>query len=308
VPKFNANSVIALESSGTTMGSVVKIKEGSGLSFATSGGILTITASGGGGANTLDGSYDQGGSGAGRTITADSGAVTITTPDGANNIALSVAQNNGTNNPIAMEVINVGTGDSFKVTQGGNEMFTIASGEIVVNEASAANFDFRVESNANANAFKVDGQSELVQMGVTATIGATHTAGTAGSSLIVGTQCTLDDDADNCLAVGYLVQMDANDSLGVGKSVNVPGGTSDGSGGTDAPRYGDDSNPVIAMAVASNTTRPSVNTVILDAGTTQTLLGDAGGEPLIGAAGAPSAGSGNVYIEGMVICGAADYA
>ena len=52
----------------------------------SNGGALTADASGvvscsdddaGGGGNTLDGAYDQGGAGVGRTITADTGAVTI---------------------------------------------------------------------------------------------------------------------------------------------------------------------------------------------------------------------------------------
>jgi len=48
---------------------------------------ITISATGGGsGGNTLDQAYDQGGAGAGRTITADAGAVTI---NGADGLAIS---------------------------------------------------------------------------------------------------------------------------------------------------------------------------------------------------------------------------
>ena len=39
----------------------------------------------------LDGAYDQGGSGSGRSITADNGAVTIAGPASAGNEALSVS-------------------------------------------------------------------------------------------------------------------------------------------------------------------------------------------------------------------------
>jgi hypothetical protein len=46
------------------------------------GTIQTTAATGGGAGNNLDQSYDQGGPGAGRTITADSGAVNIEGPDG----------------------------------------------------------------------------------------------------------------------------------------------------------------------------------------------------------------------------------
>jgi len=45
-------------------------------------GTLQTTAGGGGGGTTLDQAYDQGGAGAGRTITADAGPVEIAGPDG----------------------------------------------------------------------------------------------------------------------------------------------------------------------------------------------------------------------------------
>jgi hypothetical protein len=46
------------------------------------GTIQSTAATGGGFGNTLDQAYDQGGPGAGRTITADSGAINIAGPDG----------------------------------------------------------------------------------------------------------------------------------------------------------------------------------------------------------------------------------
>ena len=48
-------------------------------------------------ANTLDRAYDEGGAGVGRTITADSGAVKITLPDGATDHALHIENNDVTN-------------------------------------------------------------------------------------------------------------------------------------------------------------------------------------------------------------------
>lgn len=53
-------------------------------------GSFTVTISGGGG--TLDQAYDFGGAGAGKTITVDSGPVTINATDGGNNIALRIDQ------------------------------------------------------------------------------------------------------------------------------------------------------------------------------------------------------------------------
>ena len=58
-----------------------------GTIYSTSGGFkfpdgTTQTTASSGGGNTLDGAYDQGGAGAGRTITADNGAVSIAGTDG----------------------------------------------------------------------------------------------------------------------------------------------------------------------------------------------------------------------------------
>ena len=52
------------------------------LFFQASDGTVTQITPGGGGGNTLDGAYDQGGAGAGRIITADTGAVEIQGTDG----------------------------------------------------------------------------------------------------------------------------------------------------------------------------------------------------------------------------------
>ena len=60
-------------------------------------------ASGAGG--TLDTAYDFGGAGAGRSITADTGAVEITVPSAANNVGLIVNQNDATNDPLAARFI-----------------------------------------------------------------------------------------------------------------------------------------------------------------------------------------------------------
>jgi len=73
-----------LSVSGTTTTSALTVS-GLDCTANTNGGALTADASGvvscsdddGGGGNTLDAAYDQGGAGAGRTIAADAGAVII---------------------------------------------------------------------------------------------------------------------------------------------------------------------------------------------------------------------------------------
>lgn len=84
---------------------------GNGQVLTVTGGVPTWStpATGGG---TLDQSYDTGGAGAGRAITADSGAVQITVPNAANSKALVIYPNDVTNDPLALQV----GADSPKVT------------------------------------------------------------------------------------------------------------------------------------------------------------------------------------------------
>ena len=65
---------------------------------------VDLTAGGGGGGNTLDAAYDEGGAGAGRTITADTGAVQIT---GSAQTMLDIDQ---TGNFIGVDIVKTGTG------------------------------------------------------------------------------------------------------------------------------------------------------------------------------------------------------
>lgn len=63
--------------------------------------------------DTLDAAYDgPSGSGSGRSITADSGSVAITVPDGTNDLALEITNNDSTNNPHTFKVTNAGGGTS----------------------------------------------------------------------------------------------------------------------------------------------------------------------------------------------------
>lgn len=85
-------------------------------SLATSESIKAYVDSQVGGAgNTLDQAYDEGGAGVGRTITADSGAVAVQVPDTSGNVALTINQNDSTNNPIGVQIANAGTGDAIDI-------------------------------------------------------------------------------------------------------------------------------------------------------------------------------------------------
>ena len=69
--------------------------------------VASRASAGGGGGNTLDSAYDQGGSGSGRSITADNGAVTIAGPASAGNEALTVSHDK--TDQVAMSVSGGGT-------------------------------------------------------------------------------------------------------------------------------------------------------------------------------------------------------
>ena len=105
---------------------------------------VVLGGGGGGGGNTLDGAYDQGGAGIGRTITADSNAVIITTAENdANNVlevtkspasgpqagsGLVVTMGSNTNDS-GVEIVQSGSGAALKATAGNVE---VAAGDIAV--------------------------------------------------------------------------------------------------------------------------------------------------------------------------------
>ncbi|MEX0650269.1 MAG: hypothetical protein WD200_04660 [Candidatus Andersenbacteria bacterium] len=102
--------------STTTTGSF--IPRLSVIEFSGSGGANGSGGGSGSDGNTLDQSYDQDSAGGGRSITADSGAVSITVPDTSDNAALEITQNDTTNNPNGLVIVNTGTGYSLLVDSG----------------------------------------------------------------------------------------------------------------------------------------------------------------------------------------------
>ena len=86
-------------------------------------GILAAAASG----NTLDGAYDFGGAGVGRSITADTGAVLITSPDESGNFCLDLVQSDATNNSDAVQISNAGTGHSIYLHGSGSKTIYASS-------------------------------------------------------------------------------------------------------------------------------------------------------------------------------------
>jgi hypothetical protein len=104
---------------------------GNTLSISSGNSVVLTSASG----NTLDQSYDQGGPGAGRTITADAGEVQINTAT-ANGIAL---RTQNTNTGVALIASSTNSANTFSAIQAStNSSSTLASG-IVGNSSGAAN-------------------------------------------------------------------------------------------------------------------------------------------------------------------------
>jgi len=112
--------------------------------YATSAGVFVEDDAGaatqlttGAGDNTLDNAYDQGGAGAGRTITADTGAVTITNTDADAAYLLAVTPTPGSSAATgglqitsganatqdSVNIVNSGTGDDI---QAGNGAFKVS--------------------------------------------------------------------------------------------------------------------------------------------------------------------------------------
>lgn len=96
-------------------------------------------------ANSLDTAYNGGVS-----ITADSGPVAITVPNTSNTSALTITQNDTTNNPFGFEVTNAGTGSEMRLTRT-NASFQGPRFELYHDSVSPANTDIVGDFTFSAN-------------------------------------------------------------------------------------------------------------------------------------------------------------
>ena len=158
IGKSGANNVQIIKSGSQHMLSLLEGGQGGG------GG-------GGGGSNTLDAAYDQGGAGSGRTIQADSGAVTIVTAASSGSGSLVVSGEEGSQSPVVinhtdnsgsapfvtapalfvattrLNAANVEIMDvqgAIAPSTSATKLFTVYGSETVVND-SKVDHDFRVE-------------------------------------------------------------------------------------------------------------------------------------------------------------------
>lgn len=88
---------------GAITSAITGIAAGTNVTLTSAGTVVTIASSGGGGSgNTLDAAYDQGGAGAGRTITVDQQAVTFA-GTGAVDEIVHISANNNASKPLVVK-------------------------------------------------------------------------------------------------------------------------------------------------------------------------------------------------------------
>lgn len=304
---------------------------------------LTWTAVSGTG-NTLDASYDQGGAGAGRTINAEAGAVTIAASASAGNAALSVVhdktdqialnvENTSTNATEAALVVscadlNAATNAAVKVVAGtgtGKEVFKVtANGIEAINAGSAAIIASSDQNTQNAiMQLTTNSKSSTIQQSpsgvvtITANADLTLAATSApvvvqGNGLSVGAPpTTINTDS---AAIGQTHTTVDERSLAVGQGCTA---TDDSLAVGENCIAGVNSIAVGDAADSTNYTGGSV--IAMNDGASigsnfspNTLVLDAGNNAPTGAVAVtqpPGAGDGNIYSQaGSFYSGNADYA
>lgn len=241
--------------------------------------------------NTLDQAYDQGGSGSGRTIDADSGAVEIGVGLGDNNNALTLEQVDVTNNPDALKITNTGTGAAINIEQSGQ-----GSGLKITDDGTTAR-NATIELKRLSNSANIVHQNG--RLALEPPTGSHVHVGAAG--LGVGSQTAI---TANGLGVG--TNNTANGGIAVGtNSISGSKSVAIGDGG-DSTSYS--ASPVLVIGSDSNITGTfSANTVVLDSGNQS--AGPIGTTPAAVAIPPSTAGIGNVYLDsGGFFSGSADYA
>jgi hypothetical protein len=333
-----SSSASASGSAGTVLSRINEFSSGlvagDNIQFTKKDNRLQITGASGSSSsgNTLDGAYDQGGTGSGRTIAANNGAVAITVADGSNNNALDITQADDNNNKDGILVMMEGTGAGLRVkgntndtpkvvlenddasqsltmsiTDAGVTTLTGTGAVIITSDASES-----ITLNPDAGATS-PGSVDIANGSKGLTIGDAPAAGFAGNSLNLGDNSRAENTG---VTIGASNTVVAGPSLAIGDQCTVVGaqGIAFGQAATTAGYH---SAPSICMS--DGTTAGGTftsNTLVLDAGgqfgagSPGSGTGPIGGGSSAGASAiAGSAGKGNIYIEtGTVFSGSADYA
>jgi len=208
-PDANIGSLYVADATGTTT-----------LFFLDSAGTATNLLTVGSGV-TLDGAYDQGGAGSGRTVTVDSGAVAFTTTDAANNTGLIVTQadtaaatavqivgSQATANAIGLDIDSQTTGRDIEGT--GASWFVSGLGDIEGNSLTVTNlFESALVAASSGNvALTIDAAGNgTITLGTTSTGAITHVRATSfTAALTANGDVTLGNAAtDNITPTGEFV-------------------------------------------------------------------------------------------------------
>ncbi|MFA5187826.1 MAG: hypothetical protein WC460_00505 [Patescibacteria group bacterium] len=169
------------------------------------------------GTQTLQAAYNGG-----ATITTSGGsAITFTTPIGSNNAGLVINQNNSTNNPVALQITNAGTGNditatNWSVTKAGNlstsgNITTTGSGIITSASTLTASNGFTMTTGA---------------LGLTATSGSIGLSGLTTTSIVNTGALTLTGGAASTLSTtaGNLTLQAGSGTVSLGTSTNLTAG------------------------------------------------------------------------------------
>lgn len=256
--------------------------------------------------NTLDQAYDQGGAGAGRVITADSGAIEISVPNGsAGTPGLTVGQFDVTNNPNGLSITNNGTGKALDIAQAqggvaiqardggtGNAVSILLQpsiGAFVTNNLIEGAATGVISLTPGTPVTSAPGQEEMVII----PSGNGLQVGSASSVTNLGFSVGTLNVADNSVSIGSNCTS-SNKSIALGDAADT------------ASNYGADT--VIALAGDTNAAGSySVNTVVID-GQNQSA-GPIGTAPPAAPVPPTAAGIGNIYLDtGGFFSGSADYA
>ncbi|MBT7597449.1 MAG: hypothetical protein HN559_21275, partial [Gemmatimonadetes bacterium] len=137
---------------------------GANITITPSGNALTIASTGGGGGgggSTLDGAYDEGGAGVGRTITADAGAVDI---QGAGGLTVAAAVGVGTTSPQKpLHVLDATTATMRLERSAGTnwDVLAAADDKFRIDEAAGTTSPLQIESGAPTNSIYVAADGDV---------------------------------------------------------------------------------------------------------------------------------------------------
>ena len=153
---------------------------------------------------SLDIAYDHGGSGLGRSITADSGPVEITIPDTTNDVGLKVVNNDDTNDPSALEVENN--------TSAGSSLEFSGTGTAKI----SANNAITLNSSGGVISIGDDAVAQAINVGTGAAARTITLGNTSGATSLVFNTGTGDFDVN----AGGIIDLDSVGAL----SLNSSGG------------------------------------------------------------------------------------